>query len=111
MAIRIGHLNVACFEVTISAHRSVELTEKLLLSMGGWQAYKEARALHAAGRRHDATVNDALLTAVGGALRTLLEGRGEHVETFRIAVMVAGSASVPSGTSGSTNETSSPSSC
>jgi diacylglycerol O-acyltransferase / wax synthase len=27
---------------------------------------------------------------VGGALHTLLEGRGEHVETFRIAVMVAG---------------------
>ncbi len=56
-------------------------------------------ALHAAGRRHDATVNDVLLTAVGGALRTLLEGRGEHVETFRIAVMVAGekeaSADVP----------------
>ena len=47
-------------------------------------------ALHAAGRRHGGTVNDALLTAVGGALHTLLEGRGEHVETFRIAVMVAG---------------------
>jgi hypothetical protein len=28
----------------------VELTEKLLLSMGGWQAFKEARLLHAAGR-------------------------------------------------------------
>ena len=27
---------------------------------------------------------------MGGALHTLLEGRGEHVETFRIAVMVAG---------------------
>ena len=47
-------------------------------------------ALHAAGRRHGGTVNDVLLTAVGGALHTLLEGRGEHVETFRIAVMVAG---------------------
>ena len=56
-------------------------------------------ALHAAGRRHGGTVNDVLLTAVGGALHTLLEGRGEHVETFRIAVMVAGekeaSADVP----------------
>jgi len=47
-------------------------------------------ALHAAGRRHGGTVNDALLTAVGGALHTLLEGRGEHVATFRVAVMVAG---------------------
>jgi hypothetical protein len=47
-------------------------------------------ALHAAGRRHGGTVNDVLLTAVGGALHTLLEGRGEHVEAFRIAAMVAG---------------------
>jgi WS/DGAT/MGAT family acyltransferase len=47
-------------------------------------------ALHAAGRRHGGTVNDVLLVAVGGALHTLLEGRGEQVETFRIAVMVAG---------------------
>ena len=47
-------------------------------------------ALHAAGRRHGGTVNDALLTAVGGALHTLLDGRGEHVATFRVAVMVAG---------------------
>jgi len=47
-------------------------------------------ALHAAGLRHGGTVNDVLLTAVGGALHTLLEGRGEHVGTFRVAVMVAG---------------------
>jgi WS/DGAT/MGAT family acyltransferase len=56
-------------------------------------------ALHAAGLRHGGTVNDVLLTAVGGALHTLLEGRGEHVGTFRLAVMVAGrraaSADVP----------------
>jgi diacylglycerol O-acyltransferase / wax synthase len=56
-------------------------------------------ALHAAGRRHGGTVNDVLLTAVGGALHTLLERRGEHVGAFRIAVMVAGekkaSADVP----------------
>ena len=61
MAIRIGHLNVACFEVTISAHRSVELTEKLLISMGGWQAYKEARALHAAGRVVEASYEPPIL--------------------------------------------------
>lgn len=47
-------------------------------------------ALHAAGHRHGGTVNDVLLATVGGALHTLLEGRGEHVETFRVAVMVAG---------------------
>ena len=47
-------------------------------------------ALHAAGRRHGGTVNDVLLTAVGGALHTLLERRGEQVEAFRVAVMVAG---------------------
>jgi diacylglycerol O-acyltransferase / wax synthase len=62
-------------------------------------ARADLAALHAAGRRHGGTVNDVLLTAVGGALHTLLNGRGEHVETFRIAVMVAGgkeaSADVP----------------
>jgi hypothetical protein len=47
-------------------------------------------ALHAAGRRHGGTVNDVLLTAVGGALHTLLERRGEQVEAFRVAVMVGG---------------------
>jgi hypothetical protein len=70
---------------------------------GTWRRFAVARtglvALHAAGRRHGGTVNDVLLTAVGGALHTLLAGRGEHVEAFRIAVMVAGekqaSADVP----------------
>jgi diacylglycerol O-acyltransferase / wax synthase len=50
----------------------------------------ELAPLRAAGRRHGGTVNDVLLTAVGGALHTLLERRGEHVEAFRVAVMVAG---------------------
>ena len=47
--------------VTVSAHRSVELTEKLLISMGGWQAYKEARALHAAGRVAEASYEPPIL--------------------------------------------------
>ena len=50
----------------------------------------ELAPLRAAGRRHGGTVNDVLLTAVGGALHTLLERRGEQVEAFRVAVMVAG---------------------
>jgi diacylglycerol O-acyltransferase / wax synthase len=37
----------------------------------------------------DATVNDVLLAAVGGALGTLLERRGEHVERLVATVMVA----------------------
>ena len=48
-------------------------------------------ALRAAAHRHDGTVSDVLLTAVAGALHTLLERRGgKPVEAFRIAVMVAG---------------------
>ena len=41
-----------------------------------------------------------LLTAVGGALHTLLEARGEHVEAFRIAVMVAGAKEASADTPG-----------
>ena len=36
--------------MVIPLHWIVELTEKFLIAMGGWQAFKEARALHAAGR-------------------------------------------------------------
>jgi superfamily II DNA or RNA helicase len=39
----------------------VELTEKFLLAMGGWQAFKEARALHAAGRVLEASYEPPLL--------------------------------------------------
>ncbi len=39
----------------------VELTEKFLISMGGWQAFKEARALHAAGRVLEASYEPPLL--------------------------------------------------
>jgi diacylglycerol O-acyltransferase / wax synthase len=45
--------------------------------------------LRAAAHRHGGTVNDAVLAAVAGALRTLLGRRGEHVEQFRIGLMVA----------------------
>lgn len=66
----------------------------LLHATGRRRRFAVARAdlgaVHAAGHRHGGTVNDVLLAAVGGALHTLLEGRGEEVEAFRIAVMVAG---------------------
>jgi superfamily II DNA or RNA helicase len=39
----------------------VELSEKLLISMGGWQAFKEARALRAAGRVAEASYEPPLL--------------------------------------------------
>jgi superfamily II DNA or RNA helicase len=42
-------------------HCIVELTEKFLLAMGGWQAFKEARALHAAGRVLEASYEPPLL--------------------------------------------------
>ena len=48
-------------------------------------------AVKAVGRAHDATVNDVLLAAIGGGLRTLLESRGEPVDdtTVRIYVPVS----------------------
>jgi superfamily II DNA or RNA helicase len=39
----------------------VELTEKLLVSLGGWTVMKEARALHAAGRVTEATYDPPAL--------------------------------------------------
>nr|MDQ2709679.1 WS/DGAT domain-containing protein [Actinomycetota bacterium] len=53
-------------------------------------AHADLAALRAVAHRHGGTVNDVLLTAVAGALHSLLERRGEHVEGFRVAVMVAG---------------------
>lgn len=50
----------------------------------------ELGPLRAAAHRHSASVNDAVLVAVAGALRRLLSARGETVETFAIAVPVSG---------------------
>lgn len=47
-------------------------------------------ALRAAAHRHGATTNDALLVVVGGALRRVLETRGESVDTLAVAVPVSG---------------------
>jgi diacylglycerol O-acyltransferase len=52
-------------------------------------ARADLEALRAAAHRHGGTVNDVLLTAVAGALHTLLARRGEPIEAFRIAVMIA----------------------
>ena len=53
-------------------------------------ARAELAGLRTTAHRHGGTVNDVLLTAVAGALHTLLERRGEPIRAFRIAVMVAG---------------------
>ncbi|GAB3147742.1 hypothetical protein GCM10027258_41590 [Amycolatopsis stemonae] len=50
----------------------------------------ELAALRAGAHRHGASVNDAVLVAVAGALHRLLLARGETVETFAIAVPVSG---------------------
>jgi diacylglycerol O-acyltransferase len=42
--------------------------------------------LRAAAHAHQATVNDAVLTAIGGALHRLLERRGERAERFVVSV-------------------------
>ncbi|MGW6442698.1 wax ester/triacylglycerol synthase domain-containing protein [Lentzea sp. NPDC055074] len=45
--------------------------------------------LHAAAHRCGGTVNDALLTAVTGALGTVLEGRGDHVTELVVSIPVS----------------------
>ena len=52
-------------------------------------AHADLGALRKAAHRRGGTVNDALLAAVTGALGALLEGRSEHVTTFRVTVPVA----------------------
>ncbi|MCI4656938.1 wax ester/triacylglycerol synthase domain-containing protein [Cryobacterium zhongshanensis] len=44
----------------------------------------------AAGHAHHATVNDVVLTAIGGALHRLLEQRGEQQESFILSVPFSG---------------------
>jgi WS/DGAT/MGAT family acyltransferase len=46
--------------------------------------------LRAAAHRHHGTVNDAVLTAIAGALCRVLVSRGESIDTIAIAVPVAG---------------------
>jgi hypothetical protein len=46
--------------------------------------------LRAVAHHHGGTVNDAILTAVAGALHRVLRGRGESLDTFLVAVPVAG---------------------
>ena len=47
-------------------------------------------ALRTAAHRHGATVNDAILVAVAGALRQVLKTRGEHLGTLVVTVPVSG---------------------
>ena len=65
----------------------------ILQPVGPRRRFALARAdlagLRTTAHRHGGTVNDVLLTAVAGALHTLLERRGEPIEAFRIAVMIA----------------------
>jgi hypothetical protein len=46
--------------------------------------------LRAVAHRFGATTNDAVLVAVSGALRQVLEGRGEHIDSFVVTVPVSG---------------------
>ncbi|MEU6729810.1 WS/DGAT domain-containing protein [Nonomuraea wenchangensis] len=49
----------------------------------------DLEAVRSAAHRHGCTVNDALLTAITGALRRLLERRGEHVDALSVSVPVS----------------------
>jgi WS/DGAT/MGAT family acyltransferase len=50
-------------------------------------------AVRAVAHRHSATVNDVVLTAVTGALHTVLLRRGEDIATIAVSVPVSGRAS------------------
>jgi diacylglycerol O-acyltransferase len=50
----------------------------------------EVATLQAAAHLHGATVNDAVLVAVAGALRQVLMARGESLDTLVLAVPVSG---------------------
>lgn len=52
--------------------------------------YADAADLRAVAHRYDGTVNDAVLVVVAGALRRLLAGRDEAVDSLAVAVPVAG---------------------
>ncbi|MFG1944150.1 wax ester/triacylglycerol synthase domain-containing protein [Nonomuraea sp. NPDC048826] len=54
-------------------------------------------AVRDAAHREGCTVNDALLTAVTGALRELLRRRGEHVEALSVSVPVSARSTTTSG--------------
>jgi WS/DGAT/MGAT family acyltransferase len=47
-------------------------------------------ALRAAAHQHGATVNDAVLVAIAGALHQVLKARGEHIGTLMVTVPVSG---------------------
>jgi WS/DGAT/MGAT family acyltransferase len=49
----------------------------------------DLKAVHHLARRQGASVNDVVLTAVTGALRTLLDQRGERAEEFVVSVPVS----------------------
>ena len=65
----------------------------LLAPTGEQRRVAVARArvddVRAVAHCHGATVNDVVLSAIGGALQTCLERRGEHVDTIVIGVPVA----------------------
>jgi diacylglycerol O-acyltransferase len=52
--------------------------------------HADVAPVRAIAHRHGCTVNDAVLTAVAGALQRVLTTRGESVDTIAIAVPVAG---------------------
>lgn len=50
----------------------------------------DSARLRAAAHRHGATTNDAVLVAVAGALRLVLEGRDERIDSVVVTVPVSG---------------------
>jgi hypothetical protein len=80
--------------------RSTPVTPCSLLARTGPRrrlavAAADLAGLRAAAHRHGGTVNDALLTAIAGALSALLAGRGESVGTLRVIVLVSARRRVP----------------
>jgi diacylglycerol O-acyltransferase / wax synthase len=60
----------------------------------------DLEAVRSTARAHGGTVNDVLLTAVTGALRSILLDRGEVVDSLVVSVIVSGRRETPAGALG-----------
>jgi len=63
-------------------------------------ASADLKQIRAVAHAHGASVNDVMLTVVGGALDKLLAHRGEHVDPFVISVPVSGRSQASAGALG-----------
>lgn len=79
----LGHLVMLPFEPATRLKGPLSFVRR-----AGWSDHIELERVKALGRRFDATVNDVLMTALTGALRTYLIGAGEAVEGLNLRAIM-----------------------